>query len=101
MIVNENAELEKFFDEKIKELDAIPTNSYETWKIAHTIFGSEEGKKFLELLKNYLMMPVSSVGKSERYACVREGHNEIIRMLLRMQRTNPDTIKKEVNNNGK
>lgn len=52
------------------------------------LFNTPTGKKFLEKLRKYLEHPVSPAFQTERYACVREGQNEIIRFLIRLQQLN-------------
>lgn len=55
-------------------------------RLGHVLFNSVTGKEFIELLKDlYLYSPVSPYGATERYACVREGQNELVRLMINMR----------------
>lgn len=53
--------------------------------LGHIVFNTVSGKEFIFGLEEmYLKSPVSPAGATERYACVREGQNEMVRLLVNM-----------------
>jgi hypothetical protein len=84
--------LEKIFTKKLevlekreKDIESGKDRFAALYKTGHDLFSTESGSRFLELLEDFIKCPVSPAHQTERYACVREGQNEIIRMLLNMK----------------
>lgn len=55
-------------------------------KLGKVIFHTKEGKIFLKHLVDIFLIDncVSPYNLDERYACFREGQNDMVRMLLKM-----------------
>lgn len=94
--LDELNKLEDIFSKNIEEIEKLEkgikanTDEFaELCKLGHDLFSTKSGGRFLDLLSGYLNHPVSPANGTERYACVREGHNEIIRLLMRMQKFIP------------
>ena len=87
------SKLEQLFEDKLDKLEELEKtkNNDEFLKLCQCtdyIFNTPEGKTVMNFLSRYLVAPVSSADFTERQACVREGQNEIIRMLLNFMKTN-------------
>ena len=86
--------LEKTFNEKMHNLDDYEDYVHkgsktveELCRLGENVFATDSGRKLLKILKQlYVESPVSSASYSERASCVREGQNEMVRLLLKISK---------------
>lgn len=83
-------DLEDALQDRLKNMDNMQIKADEEKRkfrrlreCGYALFSTKLGEEFLELLKEqFLLKPVSPAGYTERASCVREGHNEVIRLLI-------------------
>jgi len=54
--------------------------------LGNIMLNTTSGEEFISLLEEiYLKAAVSPAAVSERYACIREGQNEVVRLFINMR----------------